>query len=380
MLAARVPAPRSTVRRDRRCRSTASGSSTSAGCWPARSRLCCSPTSAPTSSRSSRRRATRRAPGGRRGGATRPIGGAPTSRRSTATSAASSSTCAPMTVAPPRPAPGDGRSARPQLPTVNRRAARARGRCAARAPPAAGRRQRRRLHRRRCRPAGLRPACAGRLGPRCPSPASGWAADEGRRRPARPHRRARMRGRSPRRAHGRGERAATMNVSLIEAGVSSLINVLGGYLASGRGAAAPRKRPPEYRAIRVVRGARWAPGGRRRQRRPVRPARRRPRTCRSQGPVRDEPTRVARRAELTPWLAARIATWDRTALVDALVQADVPAGPVNSIADALGVRGAHWIQTIDGIGVTPSPIRLEGAVVMPRLPPPPWRAHRQCPW
>ncbi|MGH2418170.1 MAG: CoA transferase, partial [Candidatus Limnocylindria bacterium] len=80
--------------------------------------------------------------------------------------------------------------------------------------------------------------------------------------------------------------------------------------------------------------------------------------------------RVAARAELTSWLGAAMASWDRGALVDALAAADVPAGPVNSVSEALAAMGDEWTQSIDGIKLPPTPFRLDGERPVVHLPPP----------
>ena len=59
----------------------------------------------------------------------------------------------------------------------------------------------------------------------------------------------------------------------------------------------------------------------------------------------------------------------------ALLAADVPAGPVNTIPEALRAMGEGWTQTIEGIELAPSPIHVGGAATGVRLPPPKLGEH-----
>ena len=70
--------------------------------------------------------------------------------------------------------------------------------------------------------------------------------------------------------------------------------------------------------------------------------------------------RVGAREELAGWLGESIATWDRGPLVDALSAADVPAGPVNAVPEALAAMAPDWVQELDGIRLAPGPLRLMG--------------------
>ena len=54
----------------------------------------------------------------------------------------------------------------------------------------------------------------------------------------------------------------------------------------------------------------------------------------------------------------------------ALRDADVPAGPVNTVGEAVLAMGAGWTERIDGIELAPSPILIDGARAELRLPPP----------
>ena len=159
-----------------------------------------------------------------------------------------------------------------------------------------------------------------------------------------------------------------VQVNLVEAGVTSLINVLGNQLAGsppGRhGNAHPNIAPYQSFSARdgelVIAVGNDAQFGR---------------LLGVLGLAADarfatNPQRVAARAELAPWLGDAVARWDRTALVDALTAADVPAGPVNSVADAVAAMVPDWIQTVDGVQLPPSPIRIGADVLHVRRPPP----------
>lgn len=82
------------------------------------------------------------------------------------------------------------------------------------------------------------------------------------------------------------------------------------------------------------------------------------------------PMRIAAQGGLAAWLGERIAIWDRAELIAALADAEVPAGPVNSVAQALAAMGLGWTTKVDGIELAPSPIRVDGLQAAPRLAPP----------
>ncbi len=168
---------------------------------------------------------------------------------------------------------------------------------------------------------------------------------------------------------GRG-RTRRVHVNLVETGVSSLINVLGNHLASGidaprHGNAHPNIAPYEafeardgHLVVAVGNDAQFGrllgvlglvdPDGR----------------------YATNAMRVAARAELAPWLGEVIRTWDRQALVDALAAADVPAGPVNTVAEALRSMGDGWTTALDGIEIAPGPIQVDGRSPAIHRPPP----------
>jgi len=169
---------------------------------------------------------------------------------------------------------------------------------------------------------------------------------------------------------GRGDRAAPVQVNLVEVGVTSLINVLGSHLASGEeptrhGNTHPNIAPYEafeardghlviavgndaqFRRLMDVLGLEDADGR-----------------------FATNPMRIGARPELAAWLGERIGSWDRTPLIDALADADVAAGPVNTVRQALASMGPRWTTTVDGIELAPSPIRVAGEPPPARLPPP----------
>jgi len=159
-----------------------------------------------------------------------------------------------------------------------------------------------------------------------------------------------------------------VQVNLIEAGVTSLINVLGNHLAgtvpARHGNAHPNIAP--YQSFGASDGDLVIAVGNDAQFR---------RLLGVLGLVDDgrfgtNPQRVARGDELASWLGAAVRGWDRVALVDALTGVDVPAGPVNSVAEAVAALEPDWVQAVDGIRLPPSPIRLGGERLAARRPPP----------
>jgi crotonobetainyl-CoA:carnitine CoA-transferase CaiB-like acyl-CoA transferase len=167
---------------------------------------------------------------------------------------------------------------------------------------------------------------------------------------------------------GRGERAGRhVKVSLAEAGLTALVNVLGAHMASGEepgrhGNAHPHIVPYEvfaardgHLALAVGNDAQFAAlldvlgldDG--------------------EGRFMTNPQRVRARHELIELLNASIASHDRDELLAALAAADVPAGPVNTVGDALAeVRAATpggWDAEVDGVRLAPSPIRIDGRLI-----------------
>jgi crotonobetainyl-CoA:carnitine CoA-transferase CaiB-like acyl-CoA transferase len=164
-----------------------------------------------------------------------------------------------------------------------------------------------------------------------------------------------------------------VDVSLVEASVTALVGVLGNHLASGAepgrwGSAHPNIAPYQAFAARdghlVVAVGNDAQFGR---------------LLEVLGLPTDErfatnPDRVTHRAELVPWLAAAVSARDRDDLLAALAGADVSAGPLNRVSEALAaMEAAHagdWTQELDGVQIPPDPIRIDGDRLPLRLPPP----------
>ena len=164
-----------------------------------------------------------------------------------------------------------------------------------------------------------------------------------------------------------------VSVSLIEAGVASLTNVLGHHLATGEqpqrwGTGHPDIVPYQVFAARdghlvvaVGNDAQFV------------------RLLSVLGLPADERyattvDRLARREELVPLLAASIGERGRDELVSALSVADVPAGPVNTVSEALAaMEGSHdgaWTQQADGMRLAPDPILVDGERLPVRAAPP----------
>jgi crotonobetainyl-CoA:carnitine CoA-transferase CaiB-like acyl-CoA transferase len=167
-----------------------------------------------------------------------------------------------------------------------------------------------------------------------------------------------------------GPRGSSVSVNLVEAGVTSLINVLGGYIATGlepgrHGNAHPNIAPYQAFAARdghlVVAVGNDAQFGRLLGVLGLTDADRRFAT---------NELRVTRREALAAWLGTEIGSWERAVLVEALSAADVPAGPVNSVPEALAAMGEGWAQELDGIRLAPGPVRVAGQLSPLRRPPP----------
>jgi len=83
--------------------------------------------------------------------------------------------------------------------------------------------------------------------------------------------------------------------------------------------------------------------------------------------------RVQRRAEVLAVLAHRVAKWRRDELLAALTAADVPGGPVHTVGEAVAAMrqiDPDWITSVDGVELPSSPIRVSGARLPIRRPPP----------
>jgi formyl-CoA transferase/CoA:oxalate CoA-transferase len=171
---------------------------------------------------------------------------------------------------------------------------------------------------------------------------------------------------------GRG-RAGSVEVSLVESAVSSLTNVLANQLATGgepdrHGSGHPNIVPYQVFAaadgdlvVAVGNDAQFA------------------RLCGVLGIPLDpvhatNAGRVTRREEVVSILGDAVRDRARDELLAALDAADVPAGPVNRVGEAVAaMERAHpggWVQEVEGIRLAPSPIRLDGATAGVRRPPP----------
>jgi crotonobetainyl-CoA:carnitine CoA-transferase CaiB-like acyl-CoA transferase len=179
---------------------------------------------------------------------------------------------------------------------------------------------------------------------------------------------------------GRG-RVGTVEVSLVEASVTSLVNVLGNHLASGdeparHGNAHANIAPYQVMAaadgdlvIAVGNDAQFARlldvlG------------------LEGDGRFATNPMRLAARAALDALLAPAVRGQSRDELLAALAAADVPSGPVNSVGEAVRAMEAAqpegWTETLDGIRLAPDPIRVDGARLPARLPPPLLGEHTEA--
>jgi crotonobetainyl-CoA:carnitine CoA-transferase CaiB-like acyl-CoA transferase len=178
---------------------------------------------------------------------------------------------------------------------------------------------------------------------------------------------------------GRG-RAGSVQVSLVEAGVTSLINVLGGHLATGedpgRHGNAHSNIVP-YQAFTASDGDLVIAVGNDAQFRRLLDVL----GLTDDGRYATNPQRVDRRDELIALLAEVIGQWRRDDLVVALEAADVPAGAVNRVSEALAAmedaHGQDWTDLLDGVRMAPAPIRVDGARLRARLLPPRLGEHTE---
>ena len=170
-------------------------------------------------------------------------------------------------------------------------------------------------------------------------------------------------------------RGSRIDVALVEVGVSSLINVLGNLVATGEepmrhGNAHPNIVPYEVFATADGHVA-IAVGNDRQFERLIS-------TLNLGADERFETNagRVAHRAELITFLAGAIAVRGRDELVGALIGADVPAGQVNRVSEALAMMqataGDAWLQEAGQTRLAPNPIwvnreRLPVREAPPRL-------------
>lgn len=171
----------------------------------------------------------------------------------------------------------------------------------------------------------------------------------------------------------------TVDVSLVEVGITSLINVLANHLATGdepdrHGNAHPNIAPYEAFTARdghlVIAVGNDAQFQRLLDTLGLTDADRRFAT---------NPARLAHHDELASWLGTTISTRGRDELVDALLAADVPAGPVLTVGEAVqSMKAAHddgWAESVDGMRLAPNPIRIDGARAPVDRPPPTLGQH-----
>jgi formyl-CoA transferase/CoA:oxalate CoA-transferase len=165
-----------------------------------------------------------------------------------------------------------------------------------------------------------------------------------------------------------------VEVSLVEAGLTSLVNVLANYLASGEeprryGSAHPNIAP--YQSFPTSDGHVVVAVGNDAQFSRLLTVLR---LTDTEGRFATNADRLRGRNELTEWIGAAIRQRQRDELVDALLAVDVPAGPVLGVADAVTamerVHAEDWVDERDGIRLAPSPIRLDGRrLPIQRAPP-----------
>jgi crotonobetainyl-CoA:carnitine CoA-transferase CaiB-like acyl-CoA transferase len=83
--------------------------------------------------------------------------------------------------------------------------------------------------------------------------------------------------------------------------------------------------------------------------------------------------RVANRAEIVPLVAEAIRQKPAADWLQQLEEAGIPAGPINSITQALAdvqTRHRQMVRTIAGVPLVGSPVRVDGARADSELPPP----------
>ena len=166
--------------------------------------------------------------------------------------------------------------------------------------------------------------------------------------------------------------ATHTSVSLVEAAVAGLTNVLGYHLATGEEPNRWGSGHPDIVPYQVFAAADGhvvvAVGNDAQFERLCTLLRVEPRAAWT-----TNPDRVTRRAEVLAVLAPAIAGWGRDELVAAMLAADVPGGPVHGVGDAAAAMRRiepDWITSIGGVPVTASPILVDGERLPLRLPPP----------
>jgi formyl-CoA transferase len=94
--------------------------------------------------------------------------------------------------------------------------------------------------------------------------------------------------------------------------------------------------------------------------------------------VASNSARVANRADIVALVAGAIAQEQAAHWLGRLEQAGIPAGPINTVSQALGdVQAQHrqMVRTIAGTPLVGSPVRLDGEREDAELPPPALGEH-----
>jgi crotonobetainyl-CoA:carnitine CoA-transferase CaiB-like acyl-CoA transferase len=168
---------------------------------------------------------------------------------------------------------------------------------------------------------------------------------------------------------GRG-RVGSVQVGLVEVGVTSLVNVLGNHLADGREPARHGNAHANivpYQAFETAGGPIVIAVGNDAQY---------ARLLAVLGLEPDpahatNPQRLAARTAVVDRLRAALRERARNEVLDALDAADVPAGPVHTVSEAVAAMGGDdWIEERDGVRMAPSPLRVDGTRPVARRPPP----------
>jgi crotonobetainyl-CoA:carnitine CoA-transferase CaiB-like acyl-CoA transferase len=180
---------------------------------------------------------------------------------------------------------------------------------------------------------------------------------------------------------GSGRGAVTVEVSLVEAGVTSLVNVLANHLATGteptrQGNAHPNIAP--YQSFSTAEGEIVIAVGNDAQFGRLLDVLG---LVDADGSYATNADRVQRRSVLIPWLADAIRGRQRDELVRCLDGSGVPSGPVQTVSEAVTeMERAHaggWVEHVDGMMLAPDPIRVDGRRTPLRLPPPRLAEHTE---
>ena len=168
---------------------------------------------------------------------------------------------------------------------------------------------------------------------------------------------------------GRGH-VGTVEVGLVEVGVTSLVNVLGNHLADGQEPARQGNAHANivpYQAFETADGPIVVAVGNDAQ------------YARLLGVLglnpdaahATNPQRLALREAVVARLDSALRSRSRDELLGALAAADVPAGPVSTVPEAVASMGGDaWVEEREGIRMAPTPFRLDGARPAVRRAPP----------